>query len=162
MQVKWELSRPVFPMSVNRTDFPFFCHDVTPRTIRIPFDDNNKAKYPCGAVGISTVEVLAPPSSADKFAETYGLILDVPPRIYEERGTKDRSDLEIRLPNQGFGPSTVSLRSEQGEKDRDWLRDRGAGIRGLILSIVGRDGHGEEALGTEGIASTVSLKCQPA
>ena len=42
VQVKWELSRPVFPMSVNRTDFPFFCHDVTPRTIRIPFDDNNK------------------------------------------------------------------------------------------------------------------------
>ena len=99
-----------------------------------------------------------PPSLADKFAETYGLILDVTPKIYDERGTNERSDLEIRLPNQGFGPSTVSLRSEQGEKDRDWLRDRGAGIRGLILSIVGRDGHGEEALGTEGIASTVSLK----
>ena len=91
VQVKWELSRPVFPMSVNSTDFPFFCHDVTPRTIRIPFDDN-KTEYPCGAVGISTVEVLVPPSSADKFAETYGLILDVPPRIYDERGTKDRSD----------------------------------------------------------------------
>lgn len=30
VQVKWVFSRPVFPMSVNRTDFPFFCHDVTP------------------------------------------------------------------------------------------------------------------------------------
>ena len=158
VQVKWESSRPVFPISVNRTDFPFFCHDVTPRTIRVPFDDNHKIKHPCGAVGISTVEVLMPRSSADKFAETYGLILGVPPRMYGELDTYKRSEFEIGLPNQKFGPSTVSLRSEQGEKDRDWRRDRGAGIRGLSLSIVGRDGHGEEALGTEGIASTVYLK----
>ena len=145
-------------MSVNRTDFPFFCHDVTPRTIRVPFDDNQKTKHPCGVVGISTVEVLVPRSSADNFAETYGLILGVAPRNYDEPGTNKRSDFEIGLPNQSFDPSTVSLRSEREEKDRDWLRDRGTGIRGLVLSIAGRDGHGEEALGTEGIASTISLK----
>lgn len=42
--------------------------------------------------------------------------------------------------------------------DRDLLRDRGTSIRGLVLSVTGREGHGEKALGTEGIASTISLK----
>ena len=158
VQVKWETSRPVSAKSANRTDFPFFCHDVTPRNVRVPFEDQRETMHPCGAVGISTVEVLVPSSAADKLAELYGHILGVPPRILDEHGNHKRSDFEVRLPNQGFSPSTVSLRSESDDKDRNWLRDHGTGICALVLSIAGREGHGEEALGTEGTASTISLK----
>lgn len=98
-----------------------------------------------------------PKSRFDTFAELYGSILGASPRITDGRG-KDRSiDFEIGLPNQGLGPSNLSLRSEQDEIDQGWLRDRGAGIRGLVLSIAGREGHGEEALGVGVIASTISL-----
>ena len=158
MEVKWQLSRPVYSKSANRTDYPFFCHDVTPRHVRVPFGDVEKTTHPCGAIGVSTVEVLVPRSLSEEFTQQYGLILGVPPRIYDERDNSRRSDFEIGLPNQAFAPSTVSLRSEQHEKDRDCLRDRGAGICGLILSVAGRESHGKESLGAEGIASTISLK----
>ena len=158
VEVKWQSSRPVSSKSASRTDYPFFCHDVTPRHVRVPFEDNQKTTHPCGAIGISTVEVLVPRSAYEVFAQQYELILGVPPRIYDERDDSRRSDFQLGLPNQGPAPSTVGLRSEQHEKDRNCLRDRGAGICGLVLSVVGRESHGEESLGAEKIASTIFLR----
>ena len=158
VQVKWDSSRPVSSKSVKRTDFPFFCHDVTPRSVRVPFDDEKKTRHPCGAVGISGVEVIVPNSGSDVFAELYGHVLDASTRFLSKQAEGGRLDFEIGLPVQGFGPSTISLRSEQDGMDEDWLRDRGTGIRNLLLSVGDREGHGKEALGTEGIASTISLK----
>ncbi len=157
-QVKWDSSRPVSSKSVNCTDFPFFCHDVTPRSLRVPFDDEKKTNHPCGAVGISSVEVIVPKSRSDGFADLYGHVLDASPRFLSKQGEARRLDFEIGLPVRGFGPSIISLRSEQDGTDEDWLRDRGDGIRDLLLSVADREGHGKEALGTEGIASTISLK----
>ncbi len=158
VQVKWEYSRSVSSKSVKRTDFPFFCHDVTSRSVRVPFDDSERTKQPCGAVGISAVEVLVPKSKLNKFAELYRLILGGSPRILDERSGYKRQDFEIGLPVQGFGSSNISLRSEEDVIDRDWLQTRGTGLRRLVLSVAGREGHGEEALGAEGIASTIILK----
>ena len=158
MEVKWQSSRPVSSRSANCTDFPFFCHDVTTRHVRVPFDDDQKTKHPCGAVGVSLVEVLVPRSTFEEITEQYGLVLGVSPRTHDEHDNGRRSDFQLGLPVQGHAPSTVSLRSEQYEKDRDCLRDRGAGIYGLVLSVAGRESHGEESLGSEGIASTISLK----
>ena len=158
VQVKWESSRPVSTKSVDRTDFPFFCHDVTPRNVRVPFDDSEKTSHPCGAVGISAIEVIAPKSRSAIFTELYGQILDTRPRISDKRAKAARLDFEIGLPVEGFGSSTISLCSEEEEMDQAWLRERGAGIHGLVLSVEGHEGHGENALGTEGIPSTISLK----
>lgn len=144
--------------AVSRTDFPFFCHDVTPRNVRVPFEDKQKTTHQCGAVGISGVEVLVPRSASDKLAELYGLILGVPPRGFDEHRDHERSIFEIGLPNPGFGSSGVTLRLASNEKDLNRLRDHGAGICGLVLSIAGREGHGEEVLGAEAIASTISLR----
>ena len=158
VQVRWESSRPVSTNSMDRTDFPFFCHDVTPRHVRVPFDDSEKTFHPCGAVGISAIEVIVPKSRSGTFTELYGHILGATPRTSDKRAKAARLDFEVGLPVQGFGSSTISLCSEEEEMDRIWLRDRGAGIHGLILSVEGHEGHGEKALGTEGIPSTISLK----
>ena len=158
VQVKWESSRPVSTKSVDRTDFPFFCHDVTPRNVRVPFDDSEKTSHPCGAVGISAIEVIVPKSKSGDFTEVYGQILGARPRINAKRNEAVRLDFEIGLPVQGFGSSTISLCSEEEEMDQVWLRDRGAGIHVLVLSVEGHEGHGEKALGTEGIPSTIFLK----
>ena len=158
VQVKWESSRPVSTKSVDRTDFPFFCHDVTPRNVRVPFDDSEKTSHPCGAVGISAIEVIVPKSRSATFIELYGQILGARPRISEKRGKAAELDFEIGLPVKGFGSSTISLCSEEEEMDQTWLRERGTGIHGLVLSVEGHEGHGEKALGTEGIPSTISLK----
>ena len=158
VQVKWEWSRAVSSGSVKRTDCPFFCHDVTPRSVRVPFDDEKKTTHPCGAVGISVVDVIVPKFRFDSLAELYGQILGATPRIIDMGGESKRVDFEIGLPVQRFGPAIVSLYSERDELDQEWLRDRGPGIRGLMLSVAGRKGHREERLGTERSASTISLK----
>ena len=158
VQVKWESSRPASTMSGDRTDFPFFCHDVTPRNVRVAFDDSEKTFHPCGAVGISAIEVIVPKSRLGVVSELYGQILGATPRINDKRAKAARLDFEIGLPVLGFGPSIISICSEEDEMDQIWLHDRGAGIHGLILSVEGHEGHGEKALGTEGIPSTISLK----
>ena len=78
--VKWKLSRPVpvedrqcpsnnVSLSGHRNDFPFLCHDVTARNVRIPFDDQEKTFHPCGATGISAVELMFPESQYDEYAQ---------------------------------------------------------------------------------------------
>ena len=158
VKVKWESSRPVSTKSVDRTDFPFFCHDVTPRNVRVPFDDSEKTSHPCGAVGISAIEVIVPKSRLGVVSELYGQILGATPRISDKHAKAARLDFEIGLPVQGLGPSMITVCSEEDEVDQIWLHDRGAGIHGLILSVEGHEGHGEKALGTEDIPSSISLR----
>lgn len=157
LQVRWESSRPISPKSPQYTGFPFFCHDVTPRSIRVPFDDKKKTNHLCGAVGVSSIEIIVPQSRFEEYTTLYGQVLGASPLV-DEPGTAQKLNFQIGLPVQDFGPSSICLRSEQDEMDQDWLRDRGTGIRRLLLSVVGREGYGEEALGSESIASTILLK----
>lgn len=134
VEVKGESSRPVSSKSVNRTDVPFFCHDLTPRSVRMPFDGKKKTAHPCGAIGISAVQVIVRKARLETVAELYGYILGAKPGLVDVGGECERSDFEIGLPIQGLGPALVSLRSERDEIDQDWLRDRGTGICGLLLT----------------------------
>lgn len=93
----------------------------------------------------------------EEYTTLYGQILGASPRV-DEPGTAKKMNFLIGLPVQDLGPSSICLRSEQDGIDQDWLRDRGTGIRRLLLSVAGREGHGEEVLGSESIASTISLK----
>lgn len=157
VQVRWESSRPVSSQSPQCTEVPFFCHDVTPRNIRVPFDGKEETNHPCGAVGISSIEVIVPKPRFEEYATLYGQILGAYPEV-DQRGTAKRLTFQIGLPVKDLGPSSICLRSEQDAVDQDWLRDRGTGIRRVLLSVAGREGHGEESLGSESIASTISLK----
>lgn len=113
---------------------------------------------PCGAVGISNVEVVLPKLTFNRFAKLDEEILVVSSRTINERDEDTQLNFETGLMNRGFGPSTVSLSSRQDEVDRVWLRDRGTGIRGLVLPVAGHKGHDEKALGAEGVSSTILLK----
>ena len=158
VQIKWKTSRPISSKSVNRTDFPFFCHDVTPRRMRVPFEDSEITRHPCGAVGISIVEILVPKSELSKYAELYGLILGTTTKISGELSDEKRSNFELARPNKEYGVSNIVLRPAEDQSNWDWLQNRGTCIRAIFLSVKDRQGHGEEALGTEGTVSTIFLK----
>ena len=78
--------------------------------------------------------------------------------MVDEYNQSKRSGFNTGLPVQRFRASAVSARSEQDEMDQDWLRNRGTDIRGLMLLVAGRQGHGKEVLDTRGIASTISSR----
>ncbi|KAH7384604.1 glyoxalase-like domain-containing protein [Pyrenochaeta sp. MPI-SDFR-AT-0127] len=59
VDVKWAVK---FPKGDNggqhvRGRIPFFCHDITPRNIRVPLDDK-KTKHACGALGVRQLTVI--------------------------------------------------------------------------------------------------------
>lgn len=98
VKVEWESSRPTTPSSgttphgssslLDRTDLPFFCHDVTSRNTRVPFDDVQKTTHPCGAVGIKAVQVLVPQANFAAYAKLYEIVLGTPARSFSGEGCR--------------------------------------------------------------------------
>lgn len=170
VQVKWKVTRPVFSESINtpdetmfpngRIDAPFFCHDVTSRNVRVPFDDEEKTTHPCGATSVAMVEILVPKYKIDPYVKLYSHILGSSPAVIQNDCDRQELAFEVGLPVAKVDPlqSVVCVRPARDGRDIDWLSERGIGISGLQLSVQGRENHGHERLGSEGIASTISLR----
>ena len=165
-EVRWEVTRPVYSKGAStpsdemyptgRIDTPFFCHDLTPRVVRVPFDDEKIAQHPCKAEGIAGVDVLVPADKLNAYSTLYSSITGDAPNQIDDK-TKKGVYFKLTTPtSQGSGP-VIRVRVPTSEEDERWLKERGAGIRQIQLSVSGKKGHGEESLGTDNVASTVSL-----
>lgn len=51
-----------FPEGATRGVAPFWCHDVTPRELRVPASPQG-LHHPCGAIGVSNISVYTPASA---------------------------------------------------------------------------------------------------
>lgn len=164
VEVKCQSSRPIstsdaFTSDINRTDFPFFCHDITNRNVRIPFDDESKTTHPCGAVGISTIAMLFPKERLDHYATLYEKVLGVKKcKLVPGIDRKHNVEFEVAVPIPGRGKSRILMHDELRPEDEEWLRERGAGIQGIELRGAVRRPHGGQRLGEEGVASTIFLE----
>jgi hypothetical protein len=168
VQVRWKVSRPEFAKAVNtpdealfpsgRIDAPFFCYDVTSRDVRVPYEDKEKTTHPCGATGVAAVEILVPKAKMDAYVKLYSSILGSSPKVVGEDDKENGLVFQIDLPIQRAGLFAIRLRSEQNERDVAWLMERGIGISGLILTLGEGQAGVKERLGTEEIASTISLQ----
>jgi hypothetical protein len=167
VEVKWEVSRPQFaeakatPPSelfpTTRIDAPFFCHDVTARSIRVQFDEDDLITHPCKAHGIAGVDVLVPPDKLTAYTTLYSSLTGVAPDQITNGSGKKGCTFKLTTPtSQGAGP-VIRVRVPTSDADQEWLRTRGIGIREIQLSISGRKNHGEEKLAPEGLGSTISL-----
>ncbi|GAA5841065.1 hypothetical protein JCM9279_000528 [Rhodotorula babjevae] len=67
--VEWLVTFPSH--AFERGAVPFWCHDVTPRALRVPVDDEDKAAHPCGAVGVRRLEVRVPQRAWDEALKAY-------------------------------------------------------------------------------------------
>lgn len=166
VDVKWEITRPEYSEAAetpgpgsyptSRLDAPFFCHDVTARIIRVPFDENDLTKHPSKATGIAAVDVLVPPEKLSAYSTLYSSITGSTP---DQINGSSKKGVEFKLTtptSQGSGP-VIRVRVPTSTEDHEWLKNRGIGIRSIDISVEGRKGHGEEALASEGIGSSISL-----
>ena len=168
LQVKWKVSRPEFARSTNtpdevlfpngRIDAPFFCYDVTSRDVRVPFEDEEETRHPCGAAGVAAIEILVPQAKIDAYVKLYSSILGSSPEALDERDRGKGLVFQIGIPVNKAGLSAIRIRSEQNADDVAWLKKRGIGIFNLVLSVAARQQNGEKRLGTEGIASRILLQ----
>jgi hypothetical protein len=165
-EVRWEVTRPEYSSAANtpageyfptgRIDTPFFCHDLTPRVVRVPFDDDALTKHKCKALGIAGVDVIVPADKLSAYSTLYASITGDAPHQIDD---KEKKGVYFKLTtptSQGSGP-VIRVRIPTSAEDEKWLVERGAGIREIQLSIGGRKDHGEERLRTDGLGSTVSL-----
>lgn len=171
VEVKWKVSRPEFRRSVNtpdqslfpngRIDAPFFCYDVTSRDVRVPFDDKEKTSHPCGAFRVAAVEILVPKVQIGAYAKLYSSILGLPPEALSGQGRETSFIFQLGLPVDKAEASTVRIRSEQNEADLAWLKERGVGISGIVLTATSGKKYVSEPLGLDTVASTILLERKP-
>lgn len=154
VKVQWESSRPMWKSkssaSTDRTDIPFFCHDITSRNIRVPFDDREKTTHPCGAVGIAAVMVRVWKYKSFEYWSLYESILGIKPQFDLVPEPATESYFPIATP--AHGSDSSSIRIVLGEEDCD------PGICGLRLAVNGLEGRGVRELGMEGTANTIALE----
>lgn len=159
IQVSWKVSRPKFHTASHtpshaffpggRLDAPFFCHDVTERSLRVLFDDEKATTHPCGVIGISEVRVLVPEGALKDYAPLYQAICEAEESV---KGGKDIAGIKLSLPVSEAGNSCISIRASE-EMGR--IRERGVGISDLVISKGGEGGKEAKQLGRHGIASTI-------
>lgn len=166
VEIKWKVTRPEFSRGEKtpseesfphgRIDVPFFCHDVTERTHRVPCEDERKTTHPCGATGIAACEILAPEHLLAEYAGVYSKILGS-----EAQAAPDNRSytFDIGVP-QGPERSSVVVRTTETDGDTTLLHERGIGFSYLVIatSSDSSDGQSRRALGPTGIASTVLLE----
>ncbi|KAI0179638.1 glyoxalase-like domain-containing protein [Hypoxylon sp. FL1284] len=122
--LKWEVAFPLRAdgIAVDRGTVPFWCLDVTPRRLRVPYEvAPGFATHPSGAVGVARIEVLAEPgSSLDSSKGVYNALFG-----QNARGAAD-----------GGAEWEIGTLTGQGVHSRGLVRLGTAdGIGGLHISI---------------------------
>jgi len=166
VEIKWKVTRPEFSTGKKtpgqelfvdgRIDVPFFCHDITPRTDRVPYKDEKKTTHPCGATGIAACDVLVPKHLVTEYAQVYSKILG----SELQPATEQNSHVfDIGVPH-GSVRSTVVVRAAETEEDIKRMQERGVGFSDLVIAIKSDDLGGEtrRSLGSTGIESTIWLE----
>ncbi|KAF7719264.1 Uncharacterized protein PECH_004807 [Penicillium ucsense] len=165
-KLHWTRTNPVFHSSretpddeffpTGRLDAPFLCYDGTPRNTRLRFDDPARTTHPCGAVGMSQIEVVAPSSHMANYLTLLTNFLGSQPQKAEGNAGHVFS---LGRPVEDGGECSIWLHEERDEADETWLRTRGIGPLKLRLQTKDHKKRGEKLLGSDGSASHVSLVC---
>lgn len=131
--VEWNVTFPT--PSVERGTVPFWCHDVTPRDLRVPVQSAAEAtQHPSDAVGVSKVILVVSP-------ERFGGLRRVYAKILGSDGLEIDGDVEfaVEQPLSNPNPSKIVLRQASSTEERDAVAINGgvAGIWEIILAIRG-------------------------
>ncbi|GJN89814.1 hypothetical protein Rhopal_002803-T1 [Rhodotorula paludigena] len=80
-EVKWVVTFP--KPTFERGAIPFWCHDTTPRELRVP-NDAAKTTHPSGATGVAGLTVRIPAEAYDEAVKAYVELLGTPGEAVEE------------------------------------------------------------------------------
>ncbi|KAJ4359483.1 uncharacterized protein N0V89_000037 [Didymosphaeria variabile] len=117
--VKWAVTFPQGPHGGQSTRglVPFFCHDVTPRTVRVPLSEE-RTTHPSGVLGVHSLSVLVKDEAVCNARVTLTACL----RHWEQQKETFRTvltDLEhADTTHACFGAQRVVDVPELGDKDR--------------------------------------------
>jgi hypothetical protein len=72
--LKWKVTVPAKP--ALRGELPFFCQDITPRDLRVPFSEESTS-HPSGAYGVTGLKIYVLQERVGDLSKAYSAILEV-------------------------------------------------------------------------------------
>jgi len=168
-ELQWYATRPRqvdTAQSSSQIDVPFFCHDISDRSLRVPYTAGSTSDWPriithpCGAVGVQSVTLTIPASRLSSCAKLYEGILGVQ---REQRLGNEHSTVAFAVasPAQSADKSgkptcTVFLTAtEQGTTESS--TQAGTNIQALTLWTSTQERGGEQ-LNAEGFGTKITLR----
>ncbi|KAJ9651301.1 hypothetical protein H2198_009423 [Neophaeococcomyces mojaviensis] len=173
-ELQWVTTRPRVQQqqpgnTMPRLEVPFFCHDVTARNLRVPFDNESITTHPCGAIGVSHMDLDVPEEQYEQYVKLYLAILG----LDEKETTSDRPPdpenhrcFNIAVPAHdltGEKPHHFSLNIFRESERRDtsnsqYFKNSGLGARSLGFRTEHDDRKGQHLGGLDdGLAWSFSL-----
>ncbi|CAA9956668.1 Glyoxalase bleomycin resistance protein dioxygenase superfamily [Pyrenophora teres f. maculata] len=142
VKVEWDVTFPHGDKGGqgSRGRIPFFCHDVTPREVRVPVDEQ-KSTHPCGALGVKEIKVVV--DGFELFPDTrdeYEKILGEPEN--KKEGLSFRLKRVREVEGIEFGGADVVLNYPANEEQRRRVAKTGCWFGDVVL--FGKAGEGRE------------------
>jgi len=110
---------------------PFFCHDITPRGVRVPIDDS-KTTHPCGAIGVSRLTIIVrDQAQLEETRKIYDAVIGI-------TGEKVDGGFEFRIKRvhevetRDTGTKII-LRLPKNEEEQGRVKDRGFWYGDVVL-----------------------------
>ncbi|KAH8599346.1 glyoxalase-like domain-containing protein [Bisporella sp. PMI_857] len=76
-ELKWHVTFPDVTQGHTRGELPFFCHDITSRSLRVPFSEESTT-HPTSAYGIRDLTVFLSEERVDALTKAFSAIFDAP------------------------------------------------------------------------------------
>jgi len=77
VEIQWEVTLPRTTNGYQRGELPFFCHDITSRSMRVPLSADS-TNHPSLTYGIKELTVFVAESKINALIEAYSAIFDAP------------------------------------------------------------------------------------
>ena len=152
VELQWQVTFPNTTNGYQRGELPFFCHDITSRSLRVP-SSAQSTTHPSFAYGIKELTVFVPETRVKALIQAYSAIFDSPNATEESFGmfaVERMNPIEGAPPLVGFNIQTP---------EEDWqiaaIEERGGVMIGDV--VVG----GISELATPGLVHRIDTENLP-
>ena len=135
-EIKWQVTFPVVTTGYQRGEIPFFTHDVTPRSLRVPFSKAS-VTHPSLALGVKSLSSFIKASKLSALTKAYSAILSVP-NLAVEADSPNLGIFEMQGANEvdSGHKAKIYLQAPDTESQREQMERKGGSMLGdLVLGI---------------------------
>ena len=152
--LKWKVT---FPLGVSRGELPFFCHDITPRELRVP-SNANSTKHPSGATGIKMMRITLLEDRVEPLLAACAEVLEIKNTTTAERSKT--SIFEVGSVNDGqTDGSRLHVQAPSDDAQRTVVEEMGVLLGDLVLSVS--NGNSITRVNIIDNMGGIFLECQP-
>jgi Glyoxalase-like domain len=142
-EIKWEVTFPIVTTGYQRGELPFFTHDVTPRSLRVPFSEES-VTHPSAALGVKSLSVFVQKSKVSTLVKAYSAILGVS-NMASKEDFQNVGVFEVKsLKEVEGGQKTIFSLHTPSESQLEAMEKRaGSMLSDLILGTAAASGNTE-------------------